>query len=407
VNLVENKIFFAISVNTEMLHTGKDYFPELIGKHQNPELWVRGGAIVDKKLLVNQLYVDTKSSMLTLTGQQLASDNAVYGTGEVGATPMYYTSGDNLYRYDHSTHQTTLIGNCGGKIMFDIAINPDGVLFGITSNGTLYTISTDDATITQIGVIQTSQMNSLTFDANGVLYALDENTLVTINIFDASKTVVGDVGGAGAYSMGDLVFFNGVLYLAATDYTLIKYPNLNDLSERVIVGTLPFQVYGLAQVKVNDRAVLLGTTADFKVCEINPDTAACTNVSQFASNSGHEYFIGGATAQCWARPEWKSSQLNPPIRVPDNTVCSVVLHLVGRDMVTNDVHTSSWTLRVKNLDEFHILTSMPISRLGEGTLGVNDVTMQFLADQTSFVILLLTKSPNTVKWTGTVVKTTD
>jgi hypothetical protein len=390
-----------------MLHTGKDYNPELIGKHQNPELWVRGGAIVDKKLLVNQLYVDTKSSLLTLTGQQLSTDASTYNTGEVGATAMYYTSGDNLYRYDHFTHQTTLVGNCGGVIMFDIAINPDGVLFGIGGDGKLYTISTVDAAITEIGSVETNQMNSLAFDANGVLYALDEQSLVIINTSNASKTVVGDVGGAGAYSMGDLVFFNGVLYLAATDYTLIKYPNMNDLSEHVIVGTLPFQMYGLAQVKVNDRAVLLGTTADFKVCEINPDTAACTNVVQFGSNGGQEYFIGGATAQYWARPEWKLAQLNPPIRVPENTVCSVVLHLVGRDMVTNDVYTSSWTIRVKNLDEFHILTSMPISRLGEGTLGVNDVTMQYLADQTSFVIRLLTKSPNTVKWTGTVVKTTD
>ena len=358
---------------------------------------MRGGAIVDKALLVKQLYVDVKSSMLTLTGQQSGTDDWVFGTGAPDATVLYYTSGDDLYHYDHFTRNTVLVGNCGGVIMYDIAINPGGLLFGVGENEKLYSISTVDGSLTEVGDI--GGINSLTFDANGVLYALVGQSLVSISTSDASSVVIGDVGFS---SMGDIVFFNDVMYLATVNGTLVKYP----LSERVVVGTLPYQMYGLAAIKMNDRSVLIGTTADFKICEINPDTAACTVVVQSNANTPREYFIGGATAQFWGRPQRKLAILNPPIRVPDNTVCSVVLHLLGRDMVTNDVYTSSRTIRVKNLEEFQILASVPFSTLGEGSLPVNDVQIEFLADQSSFVVEILTKSANTVRWTATVVKTT-
>lgn len=208
--------------------------------------------------------------------------------------------------------------------------------------------------------------------------------------------------------MGDIVFFNDELYLAATDGTLIRYPNFNDLSNRVVVGSFGvIQMYGLAQLKVNDTSKLIGLTADFRVCDIDPNTAVCSNIKQFSANNETEFFVAGATSQSWGRPQSKVATLFPFIKIKDDTVASIDVHLLGRDMTTNDVFTSSRVLRVKNLDEFFVHTLNSYSVLGEGTLPSNMVVQNYLADQSSFLIQVASPSPNTVKWTATILKTTD
>lgn len=339
--------------------------------------------------------------MATLTGQQLATDQFIFNNGEPDVTELFYSSGDSLYRYDYSTRTSTLVG-VGGGVFFDIAINPNGDMFGII-NGQLCSVNTTNASSTIIGFV--GGLNSLTFDANGVMYSVDGTSLVTVNTTDASKTVVGELG---VSSMGDVVFFNNTLYLAASDGTLVKYTDLDDLvGSRVVIGQLPFQMFGLAQLKVNDTSRLIGVTEDFRVCDINPETAACTNVVQFSANTQTEYFFGGATSQCWGRPLSKVAPLFPAIKVPDNTVAAITVNLLGRDMTTNDVYTSSRVLRIKNLDEFYVNTLNTYSAIGEGTLPSNLVVLHYLADQTSFIIQVVTQSPNTVKWTATIIKTTD
>ena len=364
-----------------------------------------GDVKIKKCLKAKELNVGSgETCIVGLSGKQLSSDKPFSLDGSPDVSSLYFTAGTKLYSFDVLTSQKQLIGD-SGVTFFDIAISPSLELFGISDDGKLYSISTVNGAASLVATPEGS-FNSLAFDSEGVLYALDGPTLTIINKSTGSTLALGNTLHG---SMGDIVFFEGVLFLASSNGTLVRFPDINNLSNHTVVGSFDVTegllVYGLAQLKLNSVPKLYGTSADFRIFEINPLNAELIGVVQLSSDNSVD-FIAGATSQCWSKAEHREATLLPVIKVPDGAALTVTLQLTGKDEVTYDVHSSCRMLSVKNFEEFHIRTLSPaIAVFGEGTLPANDVVLHYLADSSSFLIKVVSKSPNNVKWSGTATIT--
>ncbi len=99
--------------------------------------------------------------------------------------------------------------------LFDIAIAPDGTLYGLSSR-TFYSIDTNTGAATSIGRHGIRNGNALEFDVTGAAFAMGRNStkLYAIDTGTGAATAIGGPR-RGAKSSGDLAFdSSGNLYLA-------------------------------------------------------------------------------------------------------------------------------------------------------------------------------------------------
>lgn len=133
-----------------------------------------------------------------------------------------YLSDDaaHLYAMDTTTWQATKLAGTTEGVMYDIAFDATGSLYGITGgyNSKLYTLNTIgnfNNIGTMVGYTGINTANALTFSSSGTLYAA--NTAFSSNIFsiDASNGSSTVLGSAPRASAGDLEFdASGNLYMS-------------------------------------------------------------------------------------------------------------------------------------------------------------------------------------------------
>ena len=165
-----------------------------------------------------------------------------------------------------------------GVVMFDVAFNKSGQLYGVDSGSNLYKINTSNAHVTRVGSVGFF-VNALTFDKNGNLYAAGRSNFVKINTNTGHGTLVGTLG--GKQSAGDLAFDkNGVLYLTTTSDTLVKVDVKT--GKATTVGNIGFrEVYGLAYY----NGVMYGlSNKTEKVFKISLATGHGTAATYFGSS---------------------------------------------------------------------------------------------------------------------------
>jgi hypothetical protein len=150
-------------------------------------------------------------------------------------TPLYISdSQGGLYTVDLFNGAAQFVGQTKfdgqNEVMFDLAFSPTGQLYGLGSDGDLYTIDRHTAVTTQVGPITdqatnrpiTSDANAMAFRTNGVLYVAAQGSLYTVDPETAKATQVSTLPN-NERSAGDLVFDpSGNLYLTTADGTLLK-----------------------------------------------------------------------------------------------------------------------------------------------------------------------------------------
>lgn len=211
---------------------------------------------------------------------------------------IWVTSGTKLSTYDVLTKELTVVGDTG-RTMYDIAMAPDGTLYGIDSTGNnLFTIDRSTAKCTQVTVLSPEGfVNSLTFNQHGVLYACQGTNLVKIHPITGVVTILGDIGVGSA---GDLVFFNNNLYMSSNQNTLMLI-DIGSPANSTAVSEIP-TTYGLATVYISEgfsgNYHLYGTSGDNKtVYEIDPHNGVLSNRSTMASfGEGDSGVTNGATS---------------------------------------------------------------------------------------------------------------
>jgi hypothetical protein len=209
---------------------------------------------------------------------------------------IWVSSANKLATYDVVTKEFTLIGDTG-ITNYDIAMSPDGILYGVDSSGNeLYTIDRQTAKASHIVTLSPQGfVNSLTFAQQGALYGCQGTNLVKIHTETGVVTILGDIGVGSA---GDMVFFNNNLYMSASNNTLILV-NIGDPAHSAVIGEIPL-TYGLATVYIsegfNGNYHLYGTAGDSqKIYEINPHNAKISNTATLPT-FGDGYATNGATS---------------------------------------------------------------------------------------------------------------
>lgn len=158
----------------------------------------------------------------------------------------------DLYAVDPNTCNTVFIGN-SGLVLYDIAVC-GGIIYG-TDGFNLYTID-PFTSVSSFQSVMPASLNSLVCDGNGTIYAAS-NDLYAYDIATGNWTYQGTVP---IPSAGDLVFYNGNLYLsdALSNLELI---NLNPFSTQTSCTIPFFPFWGLGSVPgatCNDPELLLG-----------------------------------------------------------------------------------------------------------------------------------------------------
>jgi hypothetical protein len=180
--------------------------------------------------------------------------------GIEGCAPIAYTcNGDGtLAEVNLQNGSIRVIGSDGDAgpasgllaTLTDIGLHPNGTLYGIDVEGNVSSVDRGTGEVTALASTNIVNANGLTVAPDGTLYASVLNQLYRVDLTLFQQTVVATLP-SGYFSSGDLVFDNGVLFLAArlgdapASDTLMAV-SLTDRTARV-VGEFGFPcVWGLA-----------------------------------------------------------------------------------------------------------------------------------------------------------------
>ncbi|MEZ2248969.1 S8 family serine peptidase [Microcoleus sp.] len=172
-----------------------------------------------------------------------------------------------------------------GRAFTDLAVAPNGKLYGCTFYDGLYEINPSTGAERYVGPLAGGTLNSLTFSPDGRLYGADQGNgnLFQISPDNGQMNLIGNLGGP---SSGDLVF-NGTNEIFAT----VSSPNTS-LNDRLVAFNLAtgnsryigdlglLEVYGLSW----ENGQLTAYTSDRRKLAIDPNTAKATVVGTVSSN---------------------------------------------------------------------------------------------------------------------------
>ncbi len=172
-----------------------------------------------------------------------------------------------------------------GRAFTDLAVAPNGKLYGCTFYDGLYEINPSTGAERYVGPLAGGTLNSLTFSPDGRLYGADQGNgnLFQISPDNGQMNLIGNLGGP---SSGDLVL-NGANEIFAT----VSSPNTS-LNDRLVAVNLAtgnsryigdlglLEVYGLSW----ENGQLTAYTSDRRKLAIDPNTAKATVVGTVSSN---------------------------------------------------------------------------------------------------------------------------
>lgn len=150
-----------------------------------------------------------------------------------------------LYLIDLDNCSSKVIGNTP-KIMYDLAMSPDGQLYGISSSRELYLLDSKNGSGVLIASYNSIIINALVYGFDGFLYAANTfGDIYKINPTNGSSTLLGN---CGYPSGGDLTFYEGTLYLSGRFGELVKIA-LPNVSQSKLIGTMnASNIFGIITV---------------------------------------------------------------------------------------------------------------------------------------------------------------
>jgi hypothetical protein len=181
----------------------------------------------------------------------------------MSVAPLMYTadSQGRLFTLNAASGQTVTIGKMP-VVMYDIAANKAGQLFGVDSRSNLYSINAKTAAVKKIGFVG-GFVNALVFSPNGTLYAAGNSRFFKLNIATGRGSYMGSLG--ANHSAGDLSFDSaGRLFLTTTADKLLRVDP--STAKTTVIGAIGFkQVYGLAFINGTMYGVSNVTEQAFKI----------------------------------------------------------------------------------------------------------------------------------------------
>lgn len=231
----------------------------------------------------------TVNVLLSGSSPPLCSNPNPDGTCPAATGSVYLNTSTDLYRFDPTTHQAVRVGafnGSGGSFsMYDIAINTQGQMVGVSS-GSLYVIDPLTALCTQVGTVSSSA-NGLTYLPDGRLVIAGDSTVEILDpvTYASVRTLVS----SGYTSSGDIIALpDGMLYWTVQGGdVLIRINPANGATTRI--GNIGYStVYGLGYA----------------------------NGTLFGFNNGHYLIINQSTGAATAgnvAGDWYGATTNPSV----------------------------------------------------------------------------------------------
>ena len=163
------------------------------------------------------------------------------------AQVIYLSTTDNrLFKINVNDCQPEFVASVEPKL-FDIAFHPNGELYGIDPDGVLYQIDKLTGIVTRIHGFSGQTFNSLTISYDGLIFTTGwDGELWSYNISNDEEIYYGEFGHAAT---GDMMFYNGRLYVAATRSRIILIDLDNPMNSTIVIesGTSAYRgtIYGL------------------------------------------------------------------------------------------------------------------------------------------------------------------
>ncbi len=151
------------------------------------------------------------------------------------AQEFYTSNGYNLTKvnFKFCSQETIAKIEAAGRIN-DITFDPNGLLYGIEGNGTLYEINKTDGSTRIVAKFEGSQTyNSLVCSASGIIYATGGRGI--LYAYDINSKVISNLGEIGVGAAGDLTFHDGKLFMASVDNTLVEVNLDNPANSKVFM----------------------------------------------------------------------------------------------------------------------------------------------------------------------------
>ena len=189
------------------------------------------------------------------------------------------TGASELVEVDLATCQATLVGNTPTNFI-DIAFTPNGRLWGWRGN-VLYEIDPENAITTVVGSMPGFGTAALVAFNNDTLLGEYQGMLWGIRVSDAFAWPIGQIG---YYASGDLTWYQGDLYMTASNARLIRMrvdADLTTVTNVELVGLLNGGVgnwYGANTISIGpceDDKIILGFDQR-SVYTIAPEDATVT-----------------------------------------------------------------------------------------------------------------------------------
>jgi len=141
-------------------------------------------------------------------------------------------SNGNLIGIDINGCATNVLIGIGSYT--DIANHPNGFLYAVKSNGQLYQINSTTGNSNLISSFSGSGYYALTADADGTIFAASGSGALASYSPVSNQSITYSNMGFGA--SGDLTFYQGDMYMASTDNTMVRIDPNNPSNNTVIIN---------------------------------------------------------------------------------------------------------------------------------------------------------------------------
>jgi gliding motility-associated-like protein len=183
-------------------------------------------------------------------------------------------SNGNLISLDINGCTTSTVIGIGSYT--DIATHPDGNLYAVKSNGQLFRINTSSGNANLVSSFPGSQYYALTADSDGEIYgASGSGALASYNPTSNTSSSYPNMGYGAS---GDLTFYQGDMYMATTNNSMIRIDknNPNNNVEVIDFSSANVTIFGIVSAVSGCDVKTYATSDDnsSKVYEIDWDNQA-------------------------------------------------------------------------------------------------------------------------------------
>lgn len=238
-----------------------------------------------------------------------------------GAQDLYLNTFSNgIYAVQSSTCTSVLIGNTT-TFMVDIALHPDGTLYGLGGNTMIYSISTvnaNDVPVAGITAINDVAVG-LVCDYNGDMYAAG-NYLWKLDWSTGIWTMLMNL--APYQAAGDITFYQGTMYMADVSQNLVKIDMVNQTVVSMGVMSTSSFVLGIVTVSndvmdpcsgdTTSGGAVMFASSGTQLYEVDPTNAAVNTACGSVTSST----ISGAAST--AESSYQFGAVDLTIATPPN-----------------------------------------------------------------------------------------